>query len=290
MTKSLGSLVVLSFVGVMTACSKPAASTAGTDLLGPTQVATLNGKRIPESVFRLQTIATAHKNADDLTPEERKAVLDDLVGLYLLGDEARAQGLLTERTVAAQVELARIQLEARLMATRFLEKNAATDAEMKAVYDQNLPRLGGQQQFRAKNILVNTKEEADTVIKQLQQGKKFADLAKERANGPTGPNGGDLGWFTAETMVQPVVEAARAMKVGTFSTEPIKSEFGYHVLLLEDERTQDAPSFDSMRNDLKTAVERDKLQKHIRELIAGAKVVEGSGNGEPSATETTPKQ
>jgi peptidyl-prolyl cis-trans isomerase C len=278
MTKSLGSVVVLSFVGLVTGCSKPQAPTAGADALGPTQVATLNGKRIPESVFRLQTLATARKNADDLTPEQRKAVLDDLVGLYLLGDEARAQGLLSERAIAAQVELARIQLEARLMATRFVEKNAATDAEMKAVYDQNLPRLGGQQQFKAKNILVKTKEEADVVIKQLQQGKKFADLAKERANGPTGPNGGDLGWFTADTMVQPVVEAARAMKVGTFSTEPIKSEFGYHVLFLEDERTQDAPSFDSMRSDLKTAVERDKLQKHIRELIAGAKVVEG-GDG-----------
>jgi len=279
MTKSLGSLVVLSFVGLIGACSKPGASTTGADPLGSTQVATINGKRVPESVFRLQTLATARKNADDLTPEEHKAVLDDLVGLYLLGDEARAQGLFTERAVAAQIELARIQLEARLMATRFLEKNQATDAEMKAVYDQNLPRLGGQQQFKAKNILVNTKEEADAVIKQLQQGKKFADLAKERANGPTGPNGGDLGWFTAETMVQPVVDAAKVMKVGTFSTEPIKSEFGYHVLLLEDERTQDAPTFDSMRSDLKTAVERDKLQKHIRELIAGAKVVEGDGEG-----------
>jgi peptidyl-prolyl cis-trans isomerase C len=279
MTKSLGSLAVLSFVGLVTACSKPDASTAAGDPLGPTQVATINGKRVPESVFRLQTLATARKNADDLTPDERKVVLDDLVGLYLLGDEARAQGLFKERAIAAQIELARIQLEARLMATRFLEQNTATDAEMKVVYDQNLPRLGGSQQFKAKNILVNTKEEADVVIKQLQQGKKFADLAKERANGPTGPNGGDLGWFTTDTMVQPVVEAARAMKVGTFSTEPIKSEFGYHVLLLEDERTQDAPSFDSMHADLKTAVERDKLQKHIRELVAGAKVV--AGGGEP---------
>jgi peptidyl-prolyl cis-trans isomerase C len=279
MTKSLGSLAVLSFVGLLTACSKPDASTAGTDPLGPTQVATFNGKRVPESVFRLQTLATLRKNVDDLTPEQRKAALDDLIGLYLMGDEARAQGVLAERTIAAQMELARIQLEARVMATRFLEKNAATDAEMKALYDENLPRLSGQQQFKAKNILLNTKEEADVVIKQLQQGKKFADLAKERANGPTGPNGGDLGWFNSETMVQPVVDAARAMKVGTFSTEPIKSEFGYHVLFLEDERTQDAPSFDSMRADLKTAVERDKLQKHIRELVAGAKVVESGGDG-----------
>src|SRR5215471_359225 len=286
MTKFLGSLVVLSFVGLSTACTKPDASGAGADPLGSTQVATVNGKRIPESVFRLQTLAVARKNADQLTPEEHKAVLDDLVGLYLLGDEARAQGVLAERTIAAQVELARIQLDARVMATRFLEKNAATDAEMKAVYEQNLPRLGGAQQFKAKNILVNTKEEADAVIKQLLQGKKFADLAKERANGPTGPNGGDLGWFNADTMVQPVVEAARAMKIGTFSTEPIKSEFGYHVLFLEDERAQDAPTFDSMRNDLKTAVERDKLQKHIRELIAAAKIVEGDGDGGPSAAET----
>ena len=279
MTKSLGSLVLLSFVGLAAGCSKPDASKAGADSLGPSQVATVNGRRVPESVFRLQTLSTLRKNVDDLTTEQRKAALDDLVGLYLLGDEARAQGVLGERTIAAQLELARIQLEARVMATRFLEKNAATDAEMKVVYDQNLPRLSGQQQFKAKNILVNTKEEADTVIKQLQQGKKFADLAKERANGPTGPNGGDLGWFNAETMVQPVVEAARAMKVGTFSTEPIKSEFGYHVLFLEDARTQDPPSFDAMRNDLKTAVERDKLQNHIRELIAAAKVVEGGDGG-----------
>ena len=78
-------------------------------------------------------------------------------------------------------------------------------------------------------------------------------------------------------MVQPVVEAVRAMKVGTYSAEPIKSEFGYHVLLLEDARTQDAPTMDAMRNDLKTAVERDKLQKYVRELIAAAKVVEGDG-------------
>jgi len=278
MTKSLGSLVVLSFVGLGSACTNPNAST-GSDPLGPTQVATVNGKRIPESVFRLQTLATLRKNADDLNPDERKAALNDLVGLYLLADEGRAQGLLTERTIAAQFELARIQLEARAMATRFLEKNSATDAEMKVVYDQNLSRLGGQQQFKAKNILVNTKEEADLVIKQLQQGKKFADLAKERANGPTGPNGGDLGWFTSQTMVQPVVQAVSAMKVGTYSTEPVKSEFGYHVLLLEEARTQDAPSFDSMHNDLKTAVERDKLQNHIQELIAAAKVVEGGGDG-----------
>jgi len=279
MTKVVGAWLILSLASFAAACSKTAGSSATPDPLGPTYVATLNGKRIPESVFRLETIATMRKNADDLTPDERKAALNDVAGLYLLADEGRQKGLFAERTIAAQLELSRLQLEARVMATRFLEQNAATDAEMQAVYEQNLPRLGGQQQFKAKNIVVGTKEEADLVIKQLHQGKKFADLARERASGPTGPNGGDLGWFTADTMVQPVVEAAREMKVGTFSTEPIKSEFGYHVLLLEDARTQNAPSFEELRDEIKNAVERDKLQKHIHDLIAAAKVVEGDGNG-----------
>jgi peptidyl-prolyl cis-trans isomerase C len=259
------------------ACSKTGAP-AQADPLGASRVATVNGQRVPESILRLYTLATVRKNADDLRPDDRKAVLEDLVGVILMADEARQQGVLAERTIAAQLELARIQLEARAMATRYLEKNAATDAEMKAVYDQNLPRLGGQQQYKARNILVTAKAEADLVIKQLQQGKKFADLAKERAGGPTGPNGGDLGWFTADSMVQPVVEAVRNMKVGSYSTEPVKSDFGYHVLLLEDMRTQDAPSLDDLRSNLKEAVERDKLQKHVRDLVAAAKVVEGDGS------------
>jgi peptidyl-prolyl cis-trans isomerase C len=277
MTKLVGSLIIVGLACLGSACSRTADRSAAPDALGPTQVATVNGKRIPESVFRLQTLATTGKNVDDLTPDERKAAMNDAVGLYLMADEARQQGLLAERAIAAQLELTRLQREARVMATRFLEQNPATEEEMKAVYEQNLPRLGGQQQFKGRNIVVATKEEADLVIKQLQQGKKFADLARARANGPTGPNGGDLGWFTADTMVQPVVDAARAMKVGTYSPEPIKSEFGYHVLLLEDTRTQAAPSFEELRGEIKNAVERDKLQKHVRELIAAAKVVEGDG-------------
>ena len=176
MTKVARNLMIVCLAGLGGACSKTTAPSATPDPLGPTQVATVNGERIPESVFRLQTLAATRKNADDLTPDERKTAVNDLVGLYVMADEARQQGLLAERTVAAQLELARLQLEARVGATRFLEKNAATEAEMKAVYDQNLPRLGGQQQFKARNIVVVTKEEADRVIKQLQQGKKFADV------------------------------------------------------------------------------------------------------------------
>jgi peptidyl-prolyl cis-trans isomerase C len=244
-----------------------------TSALGPGSVATVNGKPIPESVFRVQTLSATKKNADDLSAEERKAVLDDLVGIVVMAEEADKQGLLAERTIAAQMELSRIQLAARAMATRFLEKNPATELEIKALYDENLPRLAGQQ-FKARHILVDTQEEAESVIKQLDEGKDFLELANARASGKTGPNGGDLGWFTADSMVQPVAAAISTMKVGAHSTEPVKTDYGYHVLLLEETRSQEPPSIDDVREEIVNAVQRDKLQKHMRELVEAANVVE----------------
>jgi len=273
MIKSVGSLIALSFAAMSVSCTKESAPATTNAALGPGQVATVNGKAIPESVFRVYMLSTSRKNADDLTPEERKAALDDVAGLILMADEAEKQGLLAERTIAAQMELTRMQLAARAMATRWLEQNRATEAEIKALYDENAPRLAAQQ-FKARHILVETKEEADSVIQQLNQGKDFLALAKERAKGPTGPNGGDLGWFTADSMPPPVMEAIRSMKVGSHSTEPVKTEYGYHVLLLEDTQSQTPPSLEDVRNDLVSAVERSKLQQHVRDLVAAANVVE----------------
>jgi peptidyl-prolyl cis-trans isomerase C len=112
------------------------------------------------------------------------------------------------------------------------------------------------------------------VIQQLQQGKSFIDLAEERASGPTGPNGGDLGWFTANSMAQPVVEAVAAMQVGAYSAQPVKTDYGYHVIFLEDTRSQEAPTLDSMRQELTNAVQAKKLQEHVRGLVEAATVTE----------------
>jgi peptidyl-prolyl cis-trans isomerase C len=273
MTRFPGALMTASFATLITACTQNSSPDATDAALGPGQVATVNGKRIPESIFRVYTPAALRKDADDLTPEERKAVIEDLAGIMLMADEARQKGLLNERTVAAQLELARLQLTARAMATRYLDQNPVSEAELQALYDENLPRLVNQE-FKARHILVETQEEADSVIQQLQQGKSFVDLAKERATGPTGPNGGDLGWFTANSMAQPVVEAVRAMEVGAFSAQPVKTEYGYHVLLLEETRSQESPTLDSMRQELTNAVQGKKIQDHVRTLVEAATVVE----------------
>jgi peptidyl-prolyl cis-trans isomerase C len=252
-------------------CSKQKSSPSVDQALGPGAVATGNGKPIAESVFRLYVMTALRKNADDLSAEERKAAIDDLISVQLLASEAENSGLLKERTVAAQIELQRMQLTARAMATRFIEQNPASDEDLQEVYDENLPRLSGKQ-YKARHILVPTQDEANAVIEQLKSGKDFVALAKEHADGPTGPNGGDLGWFTADSMVEPVVTAVKAMEVGAYSTEPVKSDYGYHVILLEDTRAGEPPTLDAVRNDLKNAVDRSKLQAHLKTLMDGAEI------------------
>jgi len=254
----------------MSGCSQN--SNAGPEnALGPGKVATVNGKPIAESVLRVYALAAGRKNFDDLSAEDRGKLLDELVGVEVLSQQAEKDGVSASRTLAAQIELQRLQLVARAMATSYLEKNPVTDADLQRVYDENLPRLT-QEQYKTRHILVDTKDEAEKVIAQLRSGKQFADLAKERASGKTGPNGGDLPWFTAESMNPQIFAAVAAMKVGSFSQEPVQSEYGYHVLILDDTRKGEAPTMESLRKDLTAVAERNRLDDYIKTLRAGAKV------------------
>jgi peptidyl-prolyl cis-trans isomerase C len=216
-------------------------------------------------------INASQKSPDDLTAEQRDSAIEDLVRLKLLATSAEERGLPNERTVAAELELQRLQLIARSMALRYLEENPATDAEIQKMYEDNLPRLAGLE-YKARHILVDSADEAAAVIAELQQGKEFVALAQERSGGPTGPNGGDLGWFSADSMVLPVAQAVQSMQVGSFSTEPVQTDFGYHVLLLEDTRAREAPSLESVREELKNAVDRNKIQELVNSLRDAAEV------------------
>ena len=262
-------------IGVLTlaisACSQNA--TPGADnALGPSQVALVNGHPIAESVLRVYALSTERKNLEELSPEVRQRLLDDLIGVELLNQQAEKEGLASSRTLAAQLELQRLQLVARSLATSYLEKNPPTELEIQQVYDENLPRLSGQQ-YKARHILVETKEEADVVIAELRSGSSFETLAKQRANGPTGPNGGALpDWFTADSMPAPFADAVRAMTVGSYSTEPVQTDFGFHVILLEDTRRIEPPAIADIRDELAGAVERKRLEDYIKGLRDAATV------------------
>lgn len=263
--------LIASLIAVASGCNQVQSPVATVSDLGPGEVATVNGEPIPESVFRFYVMNAAQKDPDALTPEERAAVIEDLVQFKLLTAAAEERGLMTERPMAAQLELQKMQAVARAMALRHLEENPATDADLQKLYEENLPRLAGLQ-YKARHILVESKDAAVAAIDQLKQGRDFVELAQEHSSGPTGPDGGDLGWFTAESMVQPVADAVRTMQVGTYSADPVETTFGFHVILLEDTRAQEAPTLDALREELSNAVDRTKLEAFVMSLREDATV------------------
>jgi peptidyl-prolyl cis-trans isomerase C len=264
-------LVTAFMLVTLSACSQEGSTASSTSDLGPSQVAVVNGQPVAESVLRVYVLATERKNLDEMTPEERARVIDDIIGLQLLAQQADKDGLTRSRTLAAQLELQRLRLVANAKATDYVEKNPPTDADIQAIYDENMERLSGQQ-YKARHILVANRDEAESVIAQLRQGSDFVALAQARADGPTGPNGGALDWFTLESMPPPFAEAVRAMTVGAYSAEPVETEFGFHVILLEDTRKQDPPALADIRNDLVSAAQRKRLDDYIKSLRDEASV------------------
>lgn len=254
----------------LVACS-PANSDDPAAALGSARVASVNGEPVPESLLRVYALASERRNLEQLDAETRERLVEDLIGVELLNQEGEKSGLTASRTLAAQLELQRMQLVARNVATDYLTKNPPTEAELQEIYNENLPRLAGQQ-FKARHILVETRDEAEEVIAQLDSGGDFAAMAMERADGPTGPNGGQLDWFTLDSMPQPFAEAVSELAEGSYTKAPVETDFGFHVILLEDQRQQEPPTLEEIRDDLVAAAERKKLDDHLKTLRAAAEV------------------
>lgn len=245
------------------------AASGGPGPLGPGVVATVNDIPVPESLFRFYALNGLQKTAEELTEDERDGIIEDLIRMRLLADAAEERGLPDERTIAAELELQRLQLVARAAAARYLDENPARESELRVLYEENLPRLMSNQ-YKARHILVNTENEARDVIGELDGGGDFAELAREHSTGPTGPSGGDLGWFSADSMVEPFADAVRAMEDGSYSAEPVRTQFGWHVIMLEETREQQPPGLDAVRDELRRAVEQQKLEDYVNSLREAA--------------------
>ena len=167
--------------------------------------------------------------------------------------------------MAAQIELQRLNALARTAVARYREANTPTELELREAYEASLDELMAPQ-YKARHILVKTEPEATAIIEELKGGADFAELAKERSTGPTGPNGGDLGWFDAATMVAPFADAVRAMENGTYSREPVQTQFGWHVILREDSRAEEPPPLEGVRDVVSQRIEQRKLQEYLQQL------------------------
>lgn len=230
-------------------------------------VATVNGVDIDRIVYENYLESRTQKPVDQITPEERTLVMQELSDIYLLSSQPRAKELADTDRVKAQMELQKRGLLAQTVATDFLANNTATDDEIFAEYTKQIEQSASQQ-YKARHILVETQSKAEELIAQLDSGADFAELAIANSTGPSGPNGGDLGWFPPDQMVPPFSEAVVALEDGAFSKQPVQTQFGWHVILREDSRANEPPTLESVRDIVKQQVEALKFQSYLEALRA----------------------
>jgi len=270
MTSARWKLLSISVLSLTLGCSENELDAESSN--SPPIAARVNDTPILLSALDLYARSRIQKNAGDLTSSERETMLDELIRVRLLADAAETSELVNDPQITAELDIQRDQILARHMASDYLERNPVSEAELRLAYDKNIDQLSGPQ-YKARHILLSSHEEALAVIEELNGGQNFEQLAIERSTGPSGPNGGDLGWFAAETMVAPFAAAVRTMEAGKRSLEPVETQFGFHVILLEDKRDQAAPGLDPVRAELTQFVRQEKIEAFVSSLRAAAEIV-----------------
>lgn len=203
-----------------------------------------------------------------------QAIWDVLLDQLIRQAAVAANGKETA-SVRAQLELQRRSALAS-QAVGGLSKNEPTDEELQASYDKLFGSAEPKTEYSAAHILVDSEEKALEVKKKLDDGGEFGELAEEYSTGPSGPNQGDLGWFTADQMVPAFAETVAAMEAGQIS-DPIKTDFGWHVIKLNDTRVQEAPKLEEVRDQLVQLVQREKVEGEIERLMNEADVKKTDG-------------
>jgi peptidyl-prolyl cis-trans isomerase C len=205
------------------------------------------------------------KSESDLTAEDKDKVLDQMINMQLIAAQAEKDGMDKDPDVATRLALLRTQILADAAAQKYVKSHEPSDQELHAAYDTATDKT----EYRASHILVPTKEKADQVIKKLKGGAKFEDVAKAESTDNSKANGGDLGWFTTARMVKPFGDAVKALKVGETTTDPVQTQYGWHVIKLVD--TRDAP-FDQFKAQLSNGIMQKKFQDYIDGLKKTAKI------------------
>jgi peptidyl-prolyl cis-trans isomerase C len=223
------------------------------------------GVDIDQNVLDLFIESRIQQPANQATPEQADALRDQLTDIYLLSEQARADELKKDPQLMAQLELQERVTIAQAVAQDFITRNQATDEEMQSLYDEQM-KEAPPIEYKARHILVETQSEAQDIIKELEGGADFAELATEKSTGPSGPSGGDLGWFSADRMVPEFSRAVVELEDGAYTKDGVQTQFGWHVILREDSRESTPPPYESMRQMLKQRVEGEKLQEYLESL------------------------
>ncbi len=256
--------------------------------VGSEVVARVNGEPVTraEANAMVQQRGQGQKSLSDFNPGQQKQLVNRLVEVSLLAREARERGLGEREAIAAQLQVGEDLTLARALLSELGQgQDQISEEEVRQAYEAKYGDDSGSAEYKARHILVDDKAKANDLIKQLDEGADFGKLAKEHSTGPSGKKGGDLGWFAPDEMVAVFADAVRELDKGSYTNEPVESQYGFHVVKLEDKRTSQAPSFESKRQELRRELASDRITKVIDDLRekADIKILTEGGKGNKSA-------
>jgi len=233
--------------------------------------AIVNGKAVPKARMDVlaQQLAAAGR---PVTPEMQGQLREEVIAREVFMQEAQKQGLDATDDYKAQLELARQAILIRQLFENYRKTNPVTDADVQAEYDKFVAANSGKE-FKARHILVETEDQANKILADLKKGAKFEDIAKKQSKDPgSGANGGDLDWAAPASFVPEFSEAMIKLKKGETTPAPVKSQFGYHIIRVDDIRQAQLPKLEEVKPQVVQQLQQQRLQKYQEDLRAKAKV------------------
>jgi peptidyl-prolyl cis-trans isomerase C len=232
-------------------------------------VAIVNGKPVP--MARVEMLAKQlEKSGRPVNDEVRAQIKEEVIAREIFMQEAAKRGLANGEDYKAQMELARQTILIRELFADFQKKSPVTEAEMKAEYDKFVAANGGKE-YKARHILVEKEDDAKAVLASLKKGEKFEELAKKLSKDPgSGANGGDLDWANAASYVAEFSEAMVKLEKGQTTAAPVKSQFGYHIIRVDDIRDAKLPPFEELKPQISQQMNQQKLSKFQEDLRKAA--------------------
>lgn len=233
-------------------------------------VALVNGVSIPQARVDMRVKGLVAQGQAD-SPELRKAIREDMINLEVMVQEASKLGLNKSDEVLQQIELAKQQVLVSAFVQDYAKKHPISEDQIKQEYDKMKAKLGDKE-YNVRHILVETEAEAKSIIEQLGKKAKFKDLAAKSKDTGSAAQGGSLGWAVPSNFVPPFANALLNLKKGERAKDPVQSQFGWHVIMVDDIRDLKAPSLDEIKPQLHQRLQQQSIKKAIDDLRAKAKV------------------
>jgi peptidyl-prolyl cis-trans isomerase C len=265
-------LCLIAALAALAACQpkSPAGTASQSPAASPT-VASVDGKPISRDLYEFYIKGITGKTSGDLSALQRTQALDNLIRAQLVANEAVKEGLNRQTDTAQLLKLERLNVLEQALSQKYLGDKQPTDEELQAEYNAEVAKMP-KLEYHARHILVASEPFAEKVIENLKKGQKFTQLAQAWSMDSSKTNGGDLGWFTLDHMVKPFADAVAGLKPGEYTTTPVHTQYGWHIIQLLGTRPVSPPPFDQVKQRLVQVLQAKKFQAYTDGLLGKAKV------------------